>query len=118
MFYGMACGCSPNESEWRQEAPLPASTVSGLWCSGAAGCVIDDRFVFICAEAGFLKLDTRTGVYESSLPAHPSVRTQAICHRGRDQSSPSMHLQIVKRTPELLEACPDGVRVTARRAAS
>ena len=62
-----------NESEWLQEAPLPASTTSGLWCSGGAGCVIGDRHVFICAEAGFLTLDTHTGAYDSALPAHPSA---------------------------------------------
>ncbi len=58
------------ETEWRQEAPLPTTSGGGMWCSGAAGCCVDD-VIYVCAEPGFVALDTRTGTYDTSLPQHP-----------------------------------------------
>ena len=58
------------ETEWRQEAPLPIKSGAGRWCSGAAACCVED-VIYICAEAGFLALDIRTGVYDTEIPQHP-----------------------------------------------
>jgi hypothetical protein len=69
----------PGEVAWRQEPSLPMPVLSGgeeppRWCNGATATVLDST-IYMCAEAGFISLDTSVlgGSWLVTLPQHPTA---------------------------------------------